>query len=208
MISTFPPQPEQIKFIKKLEIFKIQGRDKHGRPVLRIVGKLFPARLVSVDALKKYLQEEIFPSLEGRPFSVVYVNTGVNRADNFVGISALKSIYDAVPVGVRDNLEAFYFLHPGLQSRLFLATFGRFLFTKDGGRFYGKVRYLNRLEFLWDHIRRRGMEMPEFVYEFDEDMECRPTMDYGLESDHPGIVHGSSSGLDSTVSTYSMRCIA
>lgn len=84
---------------------------------------------MSVDTVKKYLEDEIYPSLNGRPFSVVYVHTAVNKADNFAGISALKSIYDAVPAAVRDNLDTFYFLHPGIQSRLFLATFGRLFFT-------------------------------------------------------------------------------
>ncbi|KAK4390863.1 UNVERIFIED_CONTAM: hypothetical protein Scaly_1558200 [Sesamum calycinum] len=205
MASNLLSQSEQERLIKKLEICKIQGRDKRGRPLLRIIAKLFPARLVSVDTLKKYLEDEIFPGLEGRPFSVVYVHTGVNKGENFPGISGLKSIYDAIPVEVRDNLETFYFLHPGFQSRLFLATFGRLLFA--GGGLYGKVKYVNRLEFLWDNVRRKGIEMPEFVYEFEEEMECRPTMDYGLESDHPRIVYGAPT-VESTVSTYSMRCIA
>ncbi|KAG8378014.1 hypothetical protein BUALT_Bualt08G0094000 [Buddleja alternifolia] len=209
MTSNPPPssvlsQSEQQKLIEKLEIFKIQGRDKRGRPILRIIGKLFPARLVSVETLKKYLEDEIFSRLDGRPFSVVYVHTGVNRGENFPGISALKSIYEAIPVKVRDNLDTFYFLHPGLQSRLFLATFGRILFTGGAGGLYYKVRYVNRLEFLWDNVRRKETEMPEFVYEFDEEMEYRPRMDYGLESDHPRIVYEA----PSSVSTYSTRCIA
>ncbi|PIN01802.1 Hismacro and SEC14 domain-containing protein [Handroanthus impetiginosus] len=204
-------QSEQEKLIHKLEIFKIQGSDKRGRPILRIIGKLFPARLVTVDALKKYLEDEIFPSLDGGPFSVVYVHTGVNRGENFPGISALKSIYDAIPVKVKENLETFYFLHPGLQSRLFLATFGRVLFSGGGAGsgLYWKVKYVNRLEFLWDNVKRKGIEIPDFVYDFDEEMECRPRMDYGLESDHPGprMMYGCP-GLDCTVSTYSMRCIS
>lgn len=161
------------------------------------------------EAVKAYLEDEIFPSLEGRPFSAVYVHTEVNRGDNFPGISALKCLYDAVPAKVKENLETFYFLHPGIQSRLFLATFGRLLFGGGGGGgLYGKVKYVNRLEFLWDHIRRKGAEMPEFVRDFDEEMEWRPTtVDYGLESDHPGAIHGVPT-FDSTVSTYSMRCIA
>lgn len=162
------------------------------------------ARLVSVEAVKKFLEDEIFPDLEGRPFSAVYVHTEVNRGENFPGISALKCICDAVPAGVRENLEAFYFLHPGIQSRLFLAAFGRILFPG----MYGKVKYVNRLEFLWDHVRRKGAEMPEFVHDFDEEMEWRPaTVDYGLESDHPGVIHGAPT-FDSTVPTFSMRCIA
>lgn len=79
--------------------------------------------------MKKYLEEKIFPELEKHPFAVVYLHTDVEKSDDFVGISALRSIYDAIPTKVRDNLEAMYFVHPGLQARLFLATFGRFLFS-------------------------------------------------------------------------------
>ena len=79
--------------------------------------------------LNKYLEEKIFPRLGRKPFAVLYVHTGVQRSENFPGISALRAIYDAIPVNVRDNLQEVYFLHPGLQSRLFLATCGRFLFS-------------------------------------------------------------------------------
>lgn len=65
---------------------------------------------------------------------------------------------------------------------------------------------MNRLEFLWDHVKRSEIEVPEFVYEHDEEMECRPMVDYGLESDHPKVYCGPS--VDSAFSMYSMRCIA
>lgn len=42
MNSTLVSQPEQEKLIKKLEVFKIQGTDKRGRHILRVVGKHFP----------------------------------------------------------------------------------------------------------------------------------------------------------------------
>ena len=84
---------------------------------------------MNVEALRKYLEEKIFPKLERKPFAVVYVHTDVQRSENFPGISALRSVYDAIPVSVRENLEAVYFLHPGLQARLFLATFGRLMFS-------------------------------------------------------------------------------
>lgn len=85
--------------------------------------------MLNVDALKKYLESEIFPKLEKKPFAVLYVHTDVERSENFPGISALRSVYDAIPVNIRENLEAVYFLHPGLQARLFLATFGRLMFS-------------------------------------------------------------------------------
>ncbi|MQL41598.1 hypothetical protein EI012_27210, partial [Escherichia coli] len=91
---------EQEELLEKLEVFKIKGRDKHGRKILRIIGKFFPARLVSVDVLKNYLEERVFPKLGKRKFSVLYVHTGVNRTENFPGISGLRSIYDAIPANV------------------------------------------------------------------------------------------------------------
>ena len=194
---------EQEELLEKLDVFKIKGRDKHGRKILRIIGNFFPARFVSVDVLRKFLDERIFPKLGKRPFSLLYVHTGVHRSENFPGISALRSIYDAIPMNVKQNLEAVYFIHPGLQARLFLATFGRYLFS---GGLYGKLRYVSRLDYLWEYLRRNEIEVPEFVYDHDEDLEYRPMMDYGLESDHPRVY--GAPAVDSPVSTYSMRCIS
>ncbi|KAF9620849.1 hypothetical protein IFM89_015090 [Coptis chinensis] len=202
-ISRCDSLSEQVQLIEKLEIFKIQGRDKRGRQILRVIGKFLPVRVLSSEALMKYLEEKIFPSLGERPFSVVYVHTSVQRSENFPGISTLRSIYEAIPVSIKENLEAVYFVHPGLQARLFLATFGRFLFS---GGLYGKLKFVNRLEFLWEHVRRNGIEIPEFVYDHDEELEYRPMMDYGLESDHPRVY--AAPAMDSPVSTYSMRCIS
>ncbi|CAO2829474.1 unnamed protein product [Amaranthus hypochondriacus] len=203
MSSVSLSESEQFQLLQKLNVFRIHGRDKHGRKILTILAKFFPAR-ISVDVVKKYLQEKIYPKLLKKGvFSVLYIHTGVDRGQNFPGISALRSIFDDIPPSVQNNLETVYFLHPGLQSRLFLATFGR-LFISSG--FYGKVKYLNRVDFLWENIRRNAIEMPEYVYDHDEDLEYRPMMDYGLESDHPRVYGAPSS--DSPVATYSMRCIS
>ncbi|PON87764.1 CRAL-TRIO lipid binding domain containing protein [Trema orientale] len=120
---------EQEQLLEKLEVFKIKGKDKQGRKILRIIRKFFPARILSIEVLRKYLEENIFPRLGRKKFYVLYVHSGVQRSENFPGISALRSIFEAIPINVKENLEAVYFVHPGLQSRLFLATFGRLLFS-------------------------------------------------------------------------------
>lgn len=153
-------ETQQQLLLDKLQVFKVRGRDKRGRKVLQIIGKLFPgnldyyfifhlftkltllwnaslvleilifaARFVNTQVLKKYLEEKMYPKLEEMPFSVVYVHTDVLRCENCPGIATLRSIYEAMPVGIKKNLEAVYFVHPDLQSRLFLATFGRLLFS-------------------------------------------------------------------------------
>ncbi|XP_068646173.1 uncharacterized protein [Aristolochia californica] len=203
LVEMTSPYTDVKMLLDKLQTFKIQGRDKGGRKILRIVGKFFPARALNAEALKKYLEERIFPALGERPFCVVYVHTHVQRSENFPGFSTIRSIYEALPVAVKDNLEAVYFVHPGLQSRLFFATFGRLLFSAG---LYGKLRYVNRLEFLWGNIRRGEVEMPEFVYDHDEELEYRPLMDYGLESDHHRPYDAPA--MDSAASMYSLRCIS
>uniref|UniRef100_A0A7N0R9U9 CRAL-TRIO domain-containing protein n=1 Tax=Kalanchoe fedtschenkoi TaxID=63787 RepID=A0A7N0R9U9_KALFE len=195
--------PDQDQLLEKLQVFKIQGRDKRGRKILRIVGKFFPARLLNSEVLRAYLEEKIFPKLESRPFTVVYFHSDVQRSENFPGISTLRQIYEAVPANVKENIQAVHFVHPGLQSRLFLATFGRFLFSAG---LYGKLNYVNRLVFLWEQVRRSEIEVPEFVCDHDEELEYRPVMDYGLESDHPRVY--CVPAVDASVATYSMRCIA
>ncbi|KAK3424980.1 hypothetical protein EUGRSUZ_F01707 [Eucalyptus grandis] len=197
---------QQRHLLHKLDLFRLQGRDRRGRAVLRVVGKFFPARWVSVEALTKHLAEGVFPKLEDRKFAVVYVHSGVRRSENCPGISALRSVYEAIPAGVKRNLEAVYFVHPGLQARLFLATFGRLLFT---GGLYEKIKYVNRVEFLWEEVRRNEVELPEFAYDIDDEMERRPVMaDYGSESDHLRLPHGAPFMDPAAVSCYSMRCIA
>jgi len=73
-------------------------------------------------------------------------------------------------------------------------------------RWYGKVKYVSRLDYLWEHVRRNEVELGEYVYDHDEELEYRPMMDYGLESDHPRV-YGAPS-VDSPVAAYSMRCIS
>ncbi|KAK4752679.1 hypothetical protein SAY87_021477 [Trapa incisa] len=215
--SSSPPPPppmhasmsdsQQFHLLDKLKVFRIGGRDKLGRDILCVIGKLFPARFVSGHVLKRYLEEKIYRKLEQRPFSVVYVHTGVHRGENFPGISTVWSIYEAIPISVRQNIEAVYFVHPDLQARLFLAIFGRVFLS---GGLYSKLKYLNRLEFLWEHVRRKEIrEMPEFVYEYDEELDDQCQMvDFGPEGDHPRTLHPSTALPESVVPSYSMRCIS
>ena len=85
--------------------------------------------------LKEYLEEKIYPKLEEKPFSVVYMHTDVQRSENLPGISTLRSIYEDIPFKVKNHLESIYFLHPGLQEWLFLSCHQEWLFLATLGRF-------------------------------------------------------------------------
>ncbi|KAL6993597.1 hypothetical protein U1Q18_011711 [Sarracenia purpurea var. burkii] len=80
IVSSYTSQLDRVLPIQKLDIFKIQGRDKRGRKILRIIGKFLPARIVSVDALKKYWEGKIFPKLGKNLFVVLYIVCCVVRA--------------------------------------------------------------------------------------------------------------------------------
>lgn len=81
-------------------------------------------------ALRSFLERRVFPELQGGTgLVVVYMHTEVERSENFPGVAALRSVYESLPAAVRDGIRVVYFLHPGLQARLFFATFGRFVFS-------------------------------------------------------------------------------
>lgn len=50
-------------------------------------------------------------------------------------------------------------------------------------RFYSKLVYISRLEFLTEYVRKGQVDIPDFVHEHDKELEARPLMDYGLEAD-------------------------
>lgn len=82
-----------------------------------------------METLRSFLERKVFPALGEAPFVVVYMHAYVQRAENYPGVSALRSVYEALPADVRDRIRAVYFVHPGLQARIFFATVGRFFFS-------------------------------------------------------------------------------
>lgn len=166
--------------LDQLQILELQGKDKAGRRILRIVGKFFPAPVIGGERLKKYVCQKISTTVSEGPFCIVYIHTAVQREENSPGLSILRWIYEDLPTDYKQRLQLVYFLHPGLLSRLVLATVGRY-FLSEG--LYWKLKYISRLEFLWNDIKKGQIEIPEFVCEHDALLENRPLMDYGIETD-------------------------
>lgn len=50
-------------------------------------------------------------------------------------------------------------------------------------RLYWKIKYVSRLQYLWDDIKKGEIEIPEFVRNHDDILENRPLTDYGIEPD-------------------------
>ncbi|GMI78133.1 hypothetical protein like AT3G10210 [Hibiscus trionum] len=163
-----------------LQFFRRQGSDKSGNRIIRIVGKYFPAPVVSGERLKRYIYHKICSELPEGPFCIVYMHSTVQKEDNSPGATILRWIYEELPPEIKDRLQVVYFIHPGLRSRLVFATLGRFFLS---GGLYWKIKYISRLQYLWDDIKKGEVEIPEFVQNHDNVLEHRPLTDYGIEPD-------------------------
>jgi hypothetical protein len=90
-----------------------------------------PAPAIDGERLKRYVFFKLRTELPVGPFCVLYVHTTVQSDDNNPGMSILRTIYEELPPEYKERLQVFYFLHPGLRSRLTIATLGR-LFLSGG----------------------------------------------------------------------------
>ncbi|KAM0947840.1 putative CRAL-TRIO lipid binding domain-containing protein [Dioscorea sansibarensis] len=171
---------EDFSDLDALQAFRVEGSDKFGNRILRIVGKFFPAPVICGERLKRYVCFKLRTELAEGPFCVLYVHSTAQSEDNNPGVSVLRWIYEDLPSDFKDRLQVVYFLHPGLRSWLLLATLGR-LFLSGG--LYWKIKYVSRLQYLWDDIKKGQVEIPEFVQRHDDVLEHRPLTDYGIEPD-------------------------
>ncbi|KAF3442491.1 hypothetical protein FNV43_RR16407 [Rhamnella rubrinervis] len=174
------PSDEDFSDLELLQFFRIQGSDKSGNRIARVVGKYFPAPVVSGERLKRYIFHKLCSELPEGPFCIVYMHSTVQKEDNSPGITILRWIYEELPSDFKDRLQFVYFIHPGLRSRLVIATLGRFFLT---GGLYWKIKYISRLQYLWDDVKKGEIEIPEFVRNHDNILEHRPLTDYGIEPD-------------------------
>lgn len=85
--------------------------------------------VVSGERLKKYILHKFQNELSEGPFCVVYFHTTAQKDDNCPGLTILRWIYEELPSDYKDRLQTLYFVHPGLRSRLVLATLGRFFLS-------------------------------------------------------------------------------
>uniref|UniRef100_A0A2P2IWW0 CRAL-TRIO domain-containing protein n=1 Tax=Rhizophora mucronata TaxID=61149 RepID=A0A2P2IWW0_RHIMU len=171
---------EDFSDLERLQFFRIQGYDKSSNRIVRVVGKYFPAQVISGERLKKYIFYKIFSELPEGPFCIVYIHSTVQKEENSPGMTILRWIYEELPTEGKERLQVVYFIHPGLRSRLVFATLGRFFLS---GGLYWKIKYVSRLQYLWEDIKKGEIEIPEFVKSHDDVLEHRPLTDYGIEPD-------------------------
>ncbi|CAN6719075.1 unnamed protein product [Malus baccata var. baccata] len=134
---------EDFSDVELLQFFRVQGHDKLGNRIFRI----------------RCIFHNLRSELPEGPCSIVYMHGTVQKEDNSPGITILRWLYEYLPSYLKDMLQVVYFVHPGLQSRL----------------------YESRLQYLWNDIKKGEVKIPEFVKNHDDVLEHRPLTDYGIE---------------------------
>ncbi|GAB4851712.1 hypothetical protein Ancab_031116 [Ancistrocladus abbreviatus] len=98
--SSFSFSDEDFSDLEALQFFRLQGSDKKGNRIFRIVGKYFPVVVISAERLKKYVFHKIFSEIPEGPFCIIYMHTTVQQEDNSPGMTILRWIYEDLPAGV------------------------------------------------------------------------------------------------------------
>ena len=76
-------------------------------------------------------------------------------------------------------------------------------------RLYEKLRYMSRLEYVWAHMDKGQLEVPDCVLEHDEELERRPLMDYGIDATESRCVYEyDAASMDTSASLHSLRCVS
>lgn len=94
------------------------------------------------------------------PFSILYMHSKVQSGDNNPGMSVLRWIYEELPSDAKERLKVVYFLHPGIYSRLAMATLGRW-FLSGGSDLFSILFLLFGFFHLTSIINRT---MPDFYW--------------------------------------------
>lgn len=103
------------------------------------------ALVIPGERLKKYVFHKILTEMDEGPFCIVYMHSTVQKEDNSPGLTMLRWIYEELPDEYKDRLQAVYFIHPGLRSRLVFATLGRLLLSGGLVHFF-RTSLLNSLQ--------------------------------------------------------------
>jgi hypothetical protein len=86
--------------------------------------------VIDGDRLQAYMLRKLHQELQDGPIVILYFHTCVQSGDNSPGILTLRRIYESLPQPLKLRLEAVYIVHPGIRSRLLLATLGRFFLSE------------------------------------------------------------------------------
>jgi len=155
---------EDLSGIAALNLMRTDGVDVHGRRIISLIGRNFPAKTVDVEKALCYFIN-IMDSIVHKDYVIVYYHTestSANRPDS----SLFKQLYDIVDSRYKDNLRTVYVVHPTFWSKAFMWIFATFSLG-DTSRKIENVTMLRDL-FSRDLFDPDQLDIPDYVVEYDK----------------------------------------
>ncbi|XP_060944141.1 ganglioside-induced differentiation-associated protein 2 [Limanda limanda] len=162
---------EDLSDIAALKALYHTGVDMCGRTVMVIVGRNIPVTLIDLEKALLYFIH-VMDHITVKEYVMVYFHT-LTGEHNHLNADFLKNLYDIVDAKFKNNLKAFYFVHPTFRSKV--STWFFTTFSVSGLK--DKVRYLDNLHQLFTCIKPEQIDIPPFVVDYDARMNgpYRPT---------------------------------
>jgi len=158
----FKAQGLDLSDIARLNVIYESGKDISGRPVVVIVGSRLPMQRANLDRVFLYMIRTMDRIVENS-YVVVYLHTNMEERDT-PEFSWMKQVYNIMDYKYGDHLHTFFVIHPTFWLKIFEGVVSTFV---NNDSFWKKVRYVNKLEEIYEHVDPEQLVFPEEVYKYD-----------------------------------------
>jgi len=157
----YKAQKMDLSDIARLSIIYESGRDTSGRPIVVIVGSRLPMQRNYLDRVFLYMIKTM-DKIVDHSYTVVYLHTKMEDKDT-PEFSWMKQVYNIMDYKYGDHLSNFYIVHPTFWLKMFETLMSTFVTSN----FFTKVKYISKLDELYDFIDPEQLVIPEEVYQYD-----------------------------------------
>uniref|UniRef100_A0A8C8CQ07 Macro domain-containing protein n=1 Tax=Oncorhynchus tshawytscha TaxID=74940 RepID=A0A8C8CQ07_ONCTS len=169
---------EDLSDIAALKALYQTGVDMCGRTVMVLVGRNIPVTLIDMEKALLYFIH-VMDHITVKEYVMVYFHT-LTGEHNHLDSEFLKKLHEIVDTKFKNNLRAFYFVHPSFRSKV--STWFFTTFSVSGMK--QKVHHVETLQQLFTCILPEQIDIPPFVLEYDA--RVRPYTHHSLSS--PGML--------------------
>jgi len=159
--NLYKAQKMDLSDIARLSIIYESGRDSSGRPIVVIVGSRLPMQRNYLDRVFLYMIKTL-DKIVDHAYTVVYLHTKMEDKET-PEFSWMKQVYSIMDYKYGDHLSSFYIVHPTFWLKMFETLVSTFVTSN----FFTKVKYISKLDELYDFIDPEQLVIPEEVYQYD-----------------------------------------
>uniref|UniRef100_A0A8C8CS01 Macro domain-containing protein n=1 Tax=Oncorhynchus tshawytscha TaxID=74940 RepID=A0A8C8CS01_ONCTS len=152
---------EDLSDIAALKALYQTGVDMCGRTVMVLVGRNIPVTLIDMEKALLYFIH-VMDHITVKEYVMVYFHT-LTGEHNHLDSEFLKKLHEIVDTKFKNNLRAFYFVHPSFRSKV--STWFFTTFSVSGMK--QKVHHVETLQQLFTCILPEQIDIPPFVLEYD-----------------------------------------